>query len=116
MQHLKKTRKFGRERNQRNALLKSLIRSLIEQEKIVTTEAKAKSLRPLVEKVITRGKSNNLAAVRYLNSFLDAKNAKKVYEVLGPRYQSRAGGYTRILRRPARKSDGSPQALIEFVK
>ncbi len=116
MRHLSKQKKFGRTRNQRNALLNGLIRSLIEREKIVTTTVKAKSIRPHVEQIITKGKSKNLTTIRYLHSLLDPKNAKKVYEVLSPRYQERAGGYTKILRMPPRKSDGAEIAVIEFIK
>lgn len=116
MKHLKKGRVFGREKNQRSALIKGLMRSLVEHERVVTTEAKAKSLRSAVEKVITRGKKNNLQTIRYLRTFLSKELTRKVGDVLSPRYQSRQGGYTRIVKLPPRKSDGSPIAIIEFVK
>ncbi|MDO8495342.1 MAG: 50S ribosomal protein L17 [bacterium] len=116
MRHLSKQKKFGRTMNQRNALLNGLVRSLIERERIVTTEVKAKSLRPRVEKIITKGKVKNLSTVRYLHSLLNPKNAKKVYDVLSPRYQSRPGGYTKIMKMPPRKSDGASMAIIELIK
>jgi large subunit ribosomal protein L17 len=102
--------------NQRNALLNGLVRSLIEHERIVTTTVKAKSLKPRVEKIITKGKNKDLSTMRYLHSLLDPKNARKVYNVLSPRYQSRAGGYAKILKMPNRKSDGAAMAIIELIK
>lgn len=116
MRHLSKNKKFGRTKNQRNALLNGLIRSLIEHEKITTTVVKAKAVRPRLERIITKGKTKDLSAVRYLHQRLDPKNAKKVYDVLGPRYHARAGGYAKILKMPARKSDGAEMAIIELIK
>jgi len=116
MKHLKKGRIFGRTKNLRSALIRDLVKSLIEHEKITTTEAKAKSLRPAVEKIITRGKKKTLAVNRQLHSFLGEKTAKKVSNILSPRYQLHLGGYTRITKLPPRKSDGSPMAIVEFVK
>lgn len=116
MRHHNHNRKFGRETDQRRALLKSLARSLILREKMTTTEARAKELRPMVERLITRGKdSETLASKRLLISRLgDLAAAKKAAE-LGAKYRSRAGGYVRITKLPARKSDGSKMARIEFV-
>jgi len=116
MKHLKKGRIFGRTKKQRSALLRDLVKSLIQHERITTTEAKAKSLRPAVEKIITRGKKNTLAVNKYLHSFLGNKAAKKISGVLSPRYHSHPGGYTRIIKLAPRKSDGSPMAIIELVK
>lgn len=116
MRHLSKYKKFGRPKNQRNALLNGLIRSLIDHEKITTTIVKAKAIQPRLEQMITRGKSKNLSARRYLHQRLDPKNAKKVYDILGPRYQSRSGGYSKILKTPSRKSDGADMAIIELIK
>jgi len=110
------TRKFGREKNQRNALMKSLAISLIKQEKIKTTEAKAKELRPMVEKIITKGKTDTLATRRLLISKLGSEIAAgKVLKDLSPKYKDRKGGYTRVVKLPRRISDGSPMAYIEFV-
>jgi large subunit ribosomal protein L17 len=120
MKHRKKGRKFGRQRDQRKALLKSLAANLILKEKITTTEAKAKELRPFVEKIITKSKSakgkNNLAVVRYLAGYLPVKARQKIIKEIGPRYQSRPGGYTRIIKKGLRQRDGAKMAIIELVK
>jgi large subunit ribosomal protein L17 len=116
MRHHKKGKTFGRIRKVRVALMRDLMRALIEKEKITTTEAKAKAIRPKIEKVITRGKKRNISNIRLMSAELGAISAKKVYETLSPRYQNRAGGYTRILKIAPRKSDNSPMALLEFVK
>jgi len=85
-------------------------------EKIKTTVAKAKVLRPIVEKLITAGKVNSLAVRRKLLAYLPASGAtKKILEVLGPKYQERKGGYTRIVKIGPRKGDGAEMAQIEFV-
>lgn len=116
MRHHKANRKFGRVRKQRTALLKTLAVSLILKEKIKTTEAKAKELRPFVEKIISAGKGNDLSARRLIVSKIGAGLAsKKVIEIIAPKYKSRNGGYTRISKMLDRKSDGSKMAQIEFV-
>ena len=114
MKHGKVGRKFGRKRNQRKALLSSLSLSLINYGKIETSEAKAKELRPFIEKVVTRAKSDSVFARRLLRSKLGA-DSKKLFEEIAPRYKDRKGGYTRIIKLGYRKSDGSPRAQIEFV-
>lgn len=116
MKHHKKGKTFGRVRKVRTALMRDLARALIFKEKITTTEAKAKALRPKVEKMITRGKQKSIANIRYLSARIGVDSARKIFNTLSARYQNRAGGYTRILKMPARKSDGSPMAIIEFVK
>ena len=116
MQHLRSNRKFGRTNKQRAALLKGLLVNLIQEERIITTLAKAKSLRPLVEKLVTHGKQATLAKRRLLVARTNATIAKKLCEVLGPRYQERAGGYTRIVKLAPRQSDAAPRAVIEFIK
>ena len=116
MRHHKQNRKFGRERGQRSALLKSLALSLVMHKKITTTEAKAKELRPFVEKLVTRAKTKTLASQRLLVSRLGSPlGAKELMNDLGPKYEKRQGGYTRIFKLPRRLSDGSPMAIIEFV-
>ncbi|HVU79949.1 MAG TPA: 50S ribosomal protein L17 [Candidatus Paceibacterota bacterium] len=115
MRHGNNNRKFGRMKGQRTALLKSLARSLVLRGKIVTTEAKAKEVRPLVEKMVTRGKSDTVANRRMLVSQLgDAKAAGKLIKT-AEAYKERSGGYTRIVKMVARKGDASPMALIEFI-
>lgn len=115
MKHKKRGRKFGRKRDQRRALLKSLAANLILKEKMKTTEAKAKEVRPFVEKLITKSKRQNLSSVRYLAKYLPAKPRKKIME-LGKIYQKRAGGYTRITKLGPRERDSAKMAIIEFVK
>ena len=102
---------------QRRALLVSLALNLIVREKIKTTEPKAKELRPFVEKLITRAKSADAATRRLMVARLAnrRKETKKLFEVLAPKYKNRKGGYTRILKLGARKSDGARLAVIEFV-
>ena len=116
MRHHDNIRKFGRQRGQRNALLKSLALSLVIRKKITTTEAKAKELRPFVEKLVTRAKIKTLASQRILVAKLGVeKGVRELINNLGPKYQSRAGGYTRIIKLPRRLSDGGAMAVIEFV-
>jgi len=116
MRHLVKGRKFHRKKGQRRALFKSLINNLILKEKIETTEAKAKSIRPKLEKLITIGKKQNLAAFRILLARLPKKSAEKLYYQISPRYQNRQGGYVRIIKASKRrKKDGAKMVIIEFV-
>jgi len=117
MNHCKKGRKLGRKRDQKKALLKNLAASLILKEKIKTTEAKAKEVRPFIEKLITKSRIvNNLSVIRYLAKYLPIEARKKIVKEIGPRYQERAGGYTRIVKLGPRKTDGAKMAIIELVK
>jgi large subunit ribosomal protein L17 len=116
MRHCQKKRKFGRPRGQRQALLKNLAAHLILKEKITTTEAKAKEIRPFVEKLITKGRKNDLAAVKYLTKYLPVKARQKLISQISPRYQKRSGGYTRIVKSGSRQTDGAKMAIIELVK
>ncbi|MFA6404505.1 MAG: 50S ribosomal protein L17 [Candidatus Paceibacterota bacterium] len=116
MRHHSNTRKFGREKNQRAALLRSLARNLIRDGRIKTTLAKAKELRPMVEKMVTKAKVVTVASRRLISSRLrGVEETKKLFSELGPKYISRKGGYTRIIRMPNRDKDNSSMALIEFV-
>lgn len=116
MRHQKKGRKLDRKVGPRTALIKSLADSLILYEKVKTTEAKAKEVRPYIERLITVAKENNLTARRWLISKLKTKNAvRKMLEVYGPKYKERKGGYTRIVKLGPRKGDGAQMALVEFV-
>jgi large subunit ribosomal protein L17 len=117
MRHHNNVRKFGRTRNQRSALLKSLAISLIKRERIQTTEAKAKELRPYVERMVTQAKANTSVTRRLLTAKLmnNTREVTKLVEVLAPKYAERKGGYTRVLKLGDRKADGAPMALIEFV-
>lgn len=118
MRHHNVNRKFGREKGQREALLRSLARELIIREKIQTTAAKAKEIRPVVEKLITRAKNPTLSNRRILLSALGSEDntpVNKLLDTLAPRFKDRAGGYTRITKIGQRGSDAAPQAVIEFV-
>lgn len=117
MRHHSTKRKFGREKNVRNALMNSLALNLIVREKIKTTLPKAKELRPFIEKLVTIAKADDLAARRLVISKLSnrAPEVKKLFKVIAPKYADRKGGYTRILKMDPRKSDGAPMAIIEFV-
>ncbi len=115
MNHHKGTRKFGRVKKVREGLMKSLALALVLEGKIKTTDAKARELRPMVEKLITTGRSNTVASKRLLVSRIGKIGADKISKDISPKYASRAGGYTRITKLPARLSDGSLQAIIELV-
>jgi len=117
MRHHNSKRKFGREKNQRNALLRSLALNLIVREKIKTTLPKAKELRPFIEKIITQAKRNNMASRKLVVSKLFNRKVevKKVFDKLAPKYIDKNGGYTRIIKLGARKADGAQMAIIEFI-
>lgn len=117
MMHHNKTRKFGRERKVRRGLMRSLARNLILEEKIITTEARAKSLRPYVEKLITHAKTDTVAKRRLIMSRMgnDSDVTKKLFATIGPRYSDRNGGYTRIVRVGLRPGDAAVKAYIGFV-
>ena len=115
MRHGNHNRKFGRETDQRAALLKSLVRSLVLKGKIKTTQARAKEIRPMVEKMLTRAKTATVTNRRLLIAELgDAATTNKLIKT-AEGYTERAGGYTRIIKMVQRKGDASPMALIEFV-
>ncbi|CAI9406311.1 50S ribosomal protein L17 [Pleomorphomonas sp. T1.2MG-36] len=117
MRHGNAGRRFNRTQSHRKAMLANLAISLVEHEQIVTTLPKAKDLRPIVEKLVTIAKKGDLAARRQLASELQNNEiaAKKLFDVLAPRYQARAGGYTRVLKAGFRQGDSAPVAVIEFV-
>jgi large subunit ribosomal protein L17 len=117
MRHGNAGRRFNRTQSHRKAMLANLAISLVEHEQIVTTLPKAKDLRPIVEKLVTIAKKGDLAARRQLAAELQNNEiaAKKLFDVLGPRYQARAGGYTRVLKAGFRHGDSAAVAVIEFV-
>jgi large subunit ribosomal protein L17 len=117
MRHHDNKRKFGRKRKVRTALMRSLARNLILEERIVTTEAKAKSLRPFIEKLVTHAKTDTVAKRRLVESRLgnDPEATKKLFSTIGPRFKERDGGYTRIVRVGVRKGDAAVEAHIGFV-
>ncbi len=115
MRHGNVNRKFGRKTDERRALLRSLARSLVLEGHIKTTQARAKEIRPLVEKMVTRGKVDSVSNRRLLESLLgDAITVKKLLET-AKQYTTRPGGYLRIVKMGPRKGDASPMAVIEFV-
>jgi len=115
MNHGKKGKKFGRETKQRKALMKSLAFSLINNGKITTTLAKAKTLRPYMEKLVTKSKADTVQVARYLSSVLPGPSVTKLLKQISPKYRGSAGGYTRIRKLAPRASDGAQMAIIEFI-
>jgi large subunit ribosomal protein L17 len=115
MRHHNQNRKFGRVRKVRKALLNSLARSLVLHQKIETTEVKAKELRPFIEKIVTKGKLQTVAARRAVNEKVGQKAGKILMDALFKKYENRKGGYTRITKTKKRMSDGSKMAIIEFI-
>lgn len=117
MMHNVAGKRLGRNTAHRRALRMNFTVSLIQHERVVTTLAKAKALRPFVEKIITLGKKKDLARVRRAVGLLQDKDAvKKLFDELGPRYQNRQGGYTRIMRlADYRIGDGGSKAILELV-
>ena len=108
-------RKFGREFVQRKALLRSLATALIERGKIRTTKAKAKTLKQLADKFVSRARTPGLHSHRLLTQQLGTIAVKKLMSDIAPRFTDRSGGYTRIIPMPRRRSDGAEMALVEFV-
>ena len=116
MQHNRAGRKLGRTTAHRKSLFRNQLSSLITHERIQTTLPKAKDLRPLIEKMVTLGKRGGLHARRLvLKTIPEAPTVKKLFEEIAPRFQSRAGGYTRILKLGRRPGDGAEMAIIEFI-
>src|SRR5437016_11912553 len=116
MRHQKKTLKLGRKAEHRKALLVNQVCSLIEHQRIATTLAKAKAVRPLAEKMVTLGKNGSIHARRTALAVLRQKNAvKKLFEDIAQRSAERMGGYTRIIKLGPRKSDSAPVAFLEWV-
>ena len=115
MKHTKKGRKFGRETKQRKELMRDLAEALIANSKITTSQAKAKGLRPYIEKIITKSKINSVATARFLASRFSRASVKKLLQEIGPKFTGRSGGYTRIINLPRRLSDGAKMAIIEFI-
>ena len=117
MRHGNNKRKFGRVRKVRKALMNSLALNLIVREKIKTTEPKAKELRPFIEKIVTKAKKGDMASRRVIAASLSnrSREVKKLFEVIAPKYKDMKGGYTRIIKLGARKSDAAKMAIIEFV-
>jgi large subunit ribosomal protein L17 len=116
MRHLVANKKLGRNSSQRKALLRSLVTSFLEKERIKTTLARARATRPLAEKMITLSKTNSLHARRRALKFIYKEDVvKKLFEEIGPRFSERPGGYTRIVKVGPRVGDGSEMAVLEMI-
>lgn len=117
MRHGRKNRKFGRKSNVRRGFIRSLAVALVSHEKIKTTEARAKELRPYIEKLITKAKTGDLSSRRLIRARLGNQGAlaNKLVDEIAPRYANRDGGYVRITKLPRRGGDASKMAIIEFV-
>jgi large subunit ribosomal protein L17 len=117
MRHGNAHRKFNRTAEHRRAMFANMAAALIKHEQIVTTLPKAKDLRPVVEKLVTLGKRGDLHARRQaIAQIRDVAMVKKLFDVLGPRYKERNGGYTRVVKAGFRYGDSAPVAVIEFVE
>lgn len=121
MKHKHSGRVFGRERNQRRALLKTLLGSLVLRERVTTTEAKAKEMKNFIDQIVNKAKegradaSHRVSAIRELNGMIPAVAVKKLFGDFGTRFDGRGSGYTRVVKLGERKSDSSKMAVIEFV-
>jgi large subunit ribosomal protein L17 len=116
MRHLLKGRKLRRTTAHREALLRNLVTSLFDKERITTTTAKAKEARPLAEKLITLGKKGTLHARRQVLAVLYKEStAVRLFDVIAPRFTERPGGYTRVVKLGARKGDAAEMAVLELV-
>ncbi|MEZ5786185.1 MAG: 50S ribosomal protein L17 [Xanthobacteraceae bacterium] len=116
MRHGFAHRKFNRTAEHRRAMFANMAAALIKHEQITTTLPKAKDLRPIVEKLVTLGKRGGLHARRQaISQIRDVAMVRKLFEVLGPRYKARNGGYTRVMKAGFRFGDSAPLAVIEFV-
>lgn len=117
MRHGKNKRTFGRKANVRRGFIRSLATALIEHERITTTEARAKELRPYIEKMVTKARKGDLAVRRMICARLGNQEtlANKVVDDIAPRYKERGGGYLRITKLPQRGGDAAKMAVIEFV-
>lgn len=117
MRHQVSGRKFDRPTHERMAMYRNMVTSLLASERMITTEAKAKEVRRMAERMITLGKKGNLAARRRALAFIyDEKLVEKLFSDIAPRYAERPGGYTRIIKLGSRLGDCAPMAQIELVK
>ena len=117
MRHRKKGRQLSRTASHRKAVLRNMATSLFRHERVETTQAKAKELRPFAERLITLAKRGDVHARRLVGrKIVDREILGKLFDDIGPRYESRPGGYTRILKTGSRRGDGAEMAFIELVK
>jgi large subunit ribosomal protein L17 len=112
----RKARRFGGSSQHQKLMMANLVASLVAAEGIVTTEAKAKAMRPVAERLVTKAKKGGLHNFRQVLAYLgDVEMTTKLFDDVGPRYETRPGGYTRVLKLGPRKGDNAPMARIEFV-
>jgi len=117
MRHKVSGRKFGREKGHRDLMLKNLVASLVKHERINTTQARAKEIRSLAERVITYGKKGSVHHRRLAFKVLKNRDlVKKVFDEIAPRFETTEGGYTRVLKNGYRRGDSAPMAIIEFTQ
>lgn len=117
MRHNKSGKRLGRNTPHRTAMLRNMVTSLFDHEKITTTDARAKELRKVADRMITLGKRGDLHARRQvLNVIRDQKIVAKLFDQIGPRYKDRPGGYTRIIKIGSRLGDNAPQSIIALVE
>ena len=117
MRHNKSGRRLARKTSHRVAMFRNMVTSLLAHEKITTTDAKAKEIRSVAEKMITLGKRGDLHSVRLAASFIRDKSiVSKLFSTIAPRYKERSGGYTRIIKLGTRNGDAAPLSLIELVE
>ena len=121
MRHRMGGRQFGLASDARIALLKGLLRSMIIYKKIVTTEARAKEIQPMVEKLVTRAKDDSVHSRRIARAAIGGKSSsdedivKELFTVIAPNFKDRPGGYTRMAHKGVRRGDGAPTVVLEFV-
>jgi large subunit ribosomal protein L17 len=117
MRHGKSGRRLGRTTSHREAMFRNLVTSFLNHEKITTTDAKAKEIRSVAEKMITLGKRGDLHSLRQAASYIREKSVvTKLFSTIAPRYKDRPGGYTRIVKLGVRQGDAAPVSLIELVE
>ena len=117
MRHSKAGRRLGRKTSHREAMFRNMVTSLLSHEKITTTDAKAKEIRSVAEKMITLGKRGDLHSMRLAASFIREKSVvTKLFSTIAPRYKERSGGYTRIIKLGIRQGDTAPISMIELVE
>lgn len=117
MRHNKAGRRLGRTTSHRIAMFRNMVTSFLQHEKITTTDAKAKELRPIAEKMITLGKRGDLHARRQAAAYIrDRQVVAKLFDVIAPRYNERQGGYSRIIKLGIRPGDNAPLSIIELVE
>ena len=117
MRHLKTGRKLNRTAAHRKALMRNLLKALLQREQIRTTDAKAKELRRWADRMVTLGKKNTLHARRLAFAYLGSRTlVKRLFDDVAPRFQKRAGGYTRVLKLGPRRGDAAPLSVVEFTE